>query len=276
MSITGRRSGPPDDQALIVREKASQVIALLLVAHADGSKASPWIEKGAPYDPHLYLLPSGRPKRVGKARIHAFAQFVADRSHGAESPTTWRRDLLSWLDQERTISPDKLRRLGTTVGAGWIRPFFEVCYIQHLVVLISKLISNQNYNAAAVVSGFIFRTWTRQDQLQEQLAIVDLFDEQYRRFDRALAKVETDLKFWKEIPARVTVDDVTGDEMRCIFRLVDPADRKYVKSVALGYPTTAATRASAMLLQKLFPEHLNPFDIARLFDTVLRVIGERK
>ncbi len=307
--MIARRSGPPDDQALIVRECASRAIAVLLVNHQDSidlngtirlpspikglysheeegdpqvgraalRKASRrWVARYSPFDPRLYLQTEAKtisaPRLAnGHDRLSAFASFVADESYGKESPSIWLRDLKGWLRKKRTISPDKLRRLSQATGASWVVLFYEARYIQHLVVAIQMLLSNKCFAQAAVLTGYVFRTWT----FQNELTTLDLFAPEWGLFSRALPEIERQFKFWNTIPARVQITHVKGAELRSVFRLCEPSDLKFLpRRDPYLYPTVAVTKASMFLLSGLFPERFNPSNAKSLKNSAESIFGE--
>ena len=307
--MISRRSGPPDDQARIVRECASRAIAVLLVNHQDSidlngtirplsltqgtysqeAEGDPqleraarhktkrrWITRYSPFDPRLYLHTETKtisaPRLAhGHDRLSAFASFVADESYGKESPSIWLRDLKGWLRKKRTISPDKLRRLSQATGASWVVLFYEARYIQHLVVAIHMLLSNKCFAQAAVLAGYVFRTWTFQDEL----TTLDLFSPEWGLFNRALPEIERGFKFWSTIPARVQITHVKGAELRSVFRLCEPGDLKFLPSRdPYLYPSFAVTKASMFLLSGLFPKRFNPSNAKSLQNSAQSILGE--
>ena len=233
-----------------------------------------WIGRFSPHDPRLYYDEKSRRLRPSTAegghdRLNAFAEFVAEQSYGEETPSIWRRDLPGWLAKKRTISPDKLRRLAQSLGASWIAILFESRYIQHLVVLIGKLLSRKRVAESAVVAGYVFRSWTFQDQL----ITLDLFDPGFELFNQALLKIERDRRIWPLIPARVGFEDVESAELRGILRLCDPGEIMFLGNDPYKYPPAAVIAASSYLLRRLYPQNLNPFDAPSLKKAVSEVIG---
>jgi hypothetical protein len=227
--------------------------------------ASPqWIGKFSPYDPRLYyddkskrLTPSTRGS--GPTRFTTFSEFIAERSHGEETPSTWRRDLKDWLNKKRTVSPDKLRRLAQSLGTSWIVMLYESRYIQHLVVLLGNLLTNDQIAESAIVAGYVFRTWTFQDQL----ITLDLFAPDHGLFNKALLKLEHELKLWKQIPARVSLDDVETVELRGVLRLCDPSEIRFNPD-RYAYPSAPVVSAASLLLRPLYPLEFNPFNAQSL------------
>lgn len=277
----GRRSGPPDAQARIVRERAATAIGCLLVNYRVQPEAKTpqereglqWIGKFSPHDPRLYydadskrLKPSTAGS--GRDRLSAFAEFVAEKSYGDETPSIWRRDLQGWLSKQRTVSPDKLRRLAQSLDASWIAILFESGYIPHLVVLIGKLLATNRIAQSAVVAGYVFRTWTFQDEL----ITLDLFDPEHGLFNQALLKIERDRRIWPLIPARVGLEDVESAELRGVLRLCDPGELAFLRNDPYKYLPAPAVAASSYLLRRLYTS-LDPFSAPSLKEAVNEVIA---
>jgi hypothetical protein len=253
---TTRRSGPLDDQGRIVRARAAHVIAEMIVSSQERvSDESHWIPKHSWPDPRLYLDQENRvvrPSRLGtKARLAKLADYFQSQSYGAESPQKWARDITAWLRGTQTVSPDKLKWLALRFKRSWIDAMYSAGYIQHVVALIS-LLNASDPRLAAVVSAFAFRTWTLDEAHEEQLATLDLF-QPHGMFEHALSAIEeiTSRTLWPHVPARVNVEDIPEEELRCVFRLCDPIEIRYVAEGS-SYPTRAARVACTFLVKCYF------------------------
>jgi hypothetical protein len=203
-------------------------------------------------DPRFYLTGSREltlPKiRAGKARLHAFADFVEEKSFGDETGSAWRRDMAGWFRGTQTASPDKVRRLSSALDDSSIRAFWESGYVQHLVVLMYHLVKRRAFQDAILLAAYTFRTWIGRNE-DEQLALVDMF-EPHGLFWQYLMLFERTDYFWASVPARVTIGDVEGDAWRAIFRLCDPADHEMMSDGERRYPCADVSAASLFLITK--------------------------
>jgi hypothetical protein len=217
-------------------------------------------------DPRLYAgtkLQSNKRAKISASRYTMFAQLLAEKHNGVETVSRWRRDMQGWLNGKRTISPDKLRLFARAVEVSWIRLFWEVGYFQHLLVVTGRLVDAERFNEAALIAGYTFRDWLTGPETAS--TALDLLQPS-GLFDRALPHVEARLGFWATIPARVAVETVGSDSLRCVLRLCDPADSQYMKDGALRYPCAQARKASVVLLRDLFPKSLDPFNARTLVE----------
>jgi len=273
MAQTGSwQRGKPDEQALLVRPRASRSIATVLAECVSPRDGLSLIPPGSEYDPRIYVTSNGKAaKKPGRGRLSECAEFLSERTNHVESVSRWRRDLQGWLDAKRSVSPEKLRVFARAVQVSWFRLFWEVGYFQHLVVIIGKLLDEDRTTEAAICSGYTFRDWLPLNSL----ATLDLF-EPFGLFDRALSCIEESLGFWTTVPARIEVGAVKNDSLRCVLRLCDPADSRHMKDGNLRYPCGPAREASMLLLRQMFPDDIDPFDARKLIEMTNTVLSARK
>lgn len=215
-------------------------------------------------------------KRIPKARVERFANFMAAQSNEKEKDYTWRRDVADWLHKKRAISPDKLRRLSETLDESWIEAFCTVGYYQHVVLALGFLLEARHYREVAIVSAFVFPNWDtiRWSTSSDGIAVLDLFDH-LRPALREVEKTLQKLSIWEVIPARVAVDEIREEAIRCVFRLCDPAEADLMRDGLLHYPSATAKNASAHILRDAVKAKLrrDPFDIESL---LIIVCGKKR
>ena len=232
-------------------------------------------------DPRLYLDPVSktvRPYRLGtKTRLARLADVFGRQSFGEESPQKWARDLAAWLRGKRTVSPEKLRWLAQRFERSWIEALNAARYLQHIVVLTGLLLE-RSPGDAAVVAAFTFRTWLVNEEHQQLLASLDLFGPNLLRedrrglFERVLMRIERAhaAELWPEVPARVSVSNIGIEELRSVFRLCDPSERRYSPEAG-PYPSLAASAASGFLMKRLFAHvvDFSPLGLRSLVEEML-------
>jgi len=271
-----RRSGPLDDQAHIVRARAAHVVAEMIVSFQGGvPEGDQWIPRHSDPDPRLYFDPvtkTARPQRAGtKARLARLAEFFATQSYGEESPQKWARDITGWLGKKQTVSPEKLRWLAKRFNRSWIEALNGAGYLQHIIALMDLLVEKEP-KEAAILAAFTFRMWISTENHEQQLATLDLFAP-HGLFERSLMKMEESsaAQFWPKVPARVSLDDIRCEDLRCVFRLCDPSESGN-RSDLTAYPSRTVRAASTFLVKRLFAEvvDFSPVALRSLIQEVIK------
>ena len=170
-----------------------------------------------------------------------------------------------------------LRWLAQRFERSWIEALNAAGYLQHIVVLTGLLLQ-RSPGDAAVVAAFTFRTWLVNEEHQQLLASLDLFGPNLLRedrrglFERVLMRIERAhaAELWPEVPARVSVSNIGIEELRSVFRLCDPSERRYSPEAG-PYPSLAASAASGFLMKRLFAHvvDFSPLGLRSLVEEML-------